>query len=332
MHTYTTTLIVLVLLVAGIFIYRNAGDEKLPVVQNEPATEVVRIAHAPGQFSMNFPLYVGREAGIFAHYGLEVHGEEMDSSIAIPALIGGSVDYIPYSREGAIAALHDVDVKFVTMISSNQFQYLLGRAGTATSSIRTMAVPTLHSASHYLALAAMDRGAFTAEIVEGGNSIPATRAMLMRDMADAAILSYLAPVDFESEGIAILDDLDGDALIMGLTTQSKTIAENPEQVTRVVNAFKDIAQYVKDSPEETKNLLFAYYGFTERTEAEARKVEQAYVAASTFFSSTGIPTETQKHHLIQTASVVQFDTLDAVRSYTVTDADIAQVFDLRFVE
>jgi ABC-type nitrate/sulfonate/bicarbonate transport system substrate-binding protein len=321
--------VIALVLCVGVFAFLFATNTPGRALQE--GLETVKIAHVSGQFSTNFPLFVGEKTGIFAKNGLNVVGEEMDARIAVPALLNGSVDYIPFSREGASAALKGADIKFVSMITENQFLYLIGR-GDRPADIESISVSHMHGSTHYFSLLAMERNKFDAKLVDAGNSVPATRSMVISGVTDAAILGYLAPIDFAAEGLQILDDFNTESFVLGLNTSGKAIRERPEQVRRVTLAFKEVARYIKENPEATKELLYEYYGYSERTEAQNAKVERALADASRFFSPTGAPSEDQQRLLIQIAKVSEMRTLEEIRAVEVTDDDLRAVFDLRFVE
>lgn len=301
--------------------------------ESEGAKELDRvvIGHTDGQFITLFTIFIGEKFGIFEKYGLKVVPESIESRIAVPALLSGSIDFSTITREVTTAALRGGDTRFVMMLINNQTQYLVGKKDIKLSEIESIAITNMHGTPHYLALKAMERGGFSADIKFMG-SIPSVRAAVSRGDADAGVFGYFAPIDFEADGLVVIDDFTDDSLSIGLSTTDKKIRENSDKIKKVVTAFQEVVAYIQSHPEDIKPLLFEYYDYSEKVDTERRKVETAYNDLSRFLSSTGLPTEEDKIRLIQAAKAGEYENLEDIYSIEVTDEDMRKVFDLQFVE
>lgn len=294
--------------------------------------EVVRFVHTSGQFSVNFPIFVGRETGIFAAHGLDVRGEEVEGGVAVAALLSGSVDYMAFPSQATPAWLQGAPIRMVSTLSEISFQYLVAKAGLAPAEIRSIGIPRKHVSPHQFTLAAMEKYGIDAELKETLTP-SALRAEMLRGNLDAAVVGYLAPVDFETGGFVVLDRFEDDpGSILTIQALERTIREKPDQVQRVVDAFRGVAQYIRDNPAETREMLYEYYGFTERTETEVRKVEEGYAAASAFFSPSGALSKAGVRRLIQVAKAGEYETLADIERQDVSEEEIANLITPQFVD
>ncbi len=279
----------------------------------------------------SFPVFVAVEKGIFNEYGLDVQLVEMlDSSIMAQALMKKEIDYsgpIPavFSLQGApIKAIFNAFEKPIP-------NFLIAQPGLRMNALKTIAVPNLHTSTHYVALKMIEENNLSAEIISSGGS-GGLRSIFFGKQVDAIVIPMATePLRLVKLGAGtVLFTIDWHTP-QGLVTTDDKIKNNPEEVEQMIKAMQSAIKFIKDNPEESKKLLLKINDL-EETEVNQKLIEEVSSILKDSFGEKSIPNQDWINTTIKLGKAGAYETLDDIEKQIVTDEDIAAVFDFRFVK
>jgi NitT/TauT family transport system substrate-binding protein len=325
---YLGILAVLAIILAFILIGRN---EEASLTEQPAEPQEIKISYMSGGASDSvLPLFVAQEKGFFEEEGLKVKLEEMQPSMSLSALLAGEVDYMPFPLNAVIANLKGAQVKTIILTSRYPMFFLVAQPGLELEDLKSIGI-TFFGASpmHYHALKLVEENNLDVEII-ASNDPQATVAFLFRGTTDAILAQELKAIRFQASGFSILKAFH-DVLPSGLSTTTEKIENNPEEVRKIVRAVKKAREFIESNPEEMKEFILRFYNL-EKTEENLAMAETAALMFKDAFTRKGVPVDEGLETLIKIAKAGSFENLQDIEGQTVSQEEIDQVFDFRFVE
>ncbi|MDP2726968.1 MAG: ABC transporter substrate-binding protein [Dehalococcoidia bacterium] len=212
----------------------------------------------PAPAPLYFYLDMGRDKGIFQAEGLDVETIILRSDLAVPALLKGEVDYVAMFSGPMKATLKGEAIKvFMVTTSKADWRLFLGQGLTSIEQVKGKAVAAA-------TVAGIDRVATERGLKQLGLNtekdvtfvtLPTYADMLVALKSGALGAAALQSPEIQlarAAGLKEMLDL-GDVLpspIAGVSTTTKRIQENPDQVKRLIKAILKSMTYVRDHKEE----------------------------------------------------------------------------------
>lgn len=237
------------------------------------------------QFS---PLYVAVEKGSFQKNGLEIEFNHLSESEALQLVGADEVKFAIVSAEQIILAR--AQGLPVVYVATWWHDYPIGVAAPEGGGIETPAdlvgkrvgFPGVYGASYIgyralLSAAGVPDDSVTLDAI-GFNQVEA----LYEGLEDAVVIyANNEPVQLEAQGFPVTVIRVAEYVHLpsnGLVTNEKTIAEDPDLVQSMVNAFLAGIQDAIENPDEAYRMAEKYVdGLTEETEAVQRGVLAASI-------------------------------------------------------
>lgn len=319
-------IIIILLIVFAVFSWQK--DEATAPEESEKIK--ITIGQHP-QLYASFPLLVAAEKGIFDEYGLDVQLVEiLDTTIRAQALIKKEIDY-----SGPIPAVFSLQGAPIKMIF-NAFDkpvpsFLIAQPGLGLNDLEIIAVPILHTSTHYMALKMIEEKNLSAEIISSGGT-QGLRSVFFGKQVDAVVLpmaTELLPIVHSDAATVLLTEYWQTP--QGLVTTDDKIKDDPEEVKQVIRAVQSAIQFIKNNPEETKKLILKFSNL-EETETNRKLAEEVYSVLKDSFGEKSIPDQSWIDITIRLGKAGAYETLEDIEKQVVTEEDRATVFDFRFVE
>jgi ABC-type nitrate/sulfonate/bicarbonate transport system substrate-binding protein len=317
--------IIVALLIISTIIFQPENES---ADNEEQQKATVTIGQSSGSLN-SFPLFVAREMGFFSEYNLEVQFRELESNIAVSALLAKEIDYFTFLREGVMASLKGAPIKTITTFAGSSSFALVTQPDLELNDIKTVGIAHWLAPPHYLALKVIKENNLSAEIIASG-SMPATTALLTTKKVDATVRGPLPALQLRDEGYKILT-IFGDEIPQGLVTTDDKIKNNPEEIEKVSKAVQASIEFIKNNPEETKELLFAFLEL-EKNMTNQGRVEELYSISRDGFETGGTPSREQIEIVIKLGKAGNYETIQDIEKQTVTEEDIATAFDFSLVK
>jgi len=307
------------------------SQEKTNTEQTEQESQrtKIKIARLTGGLS-DFPLLLAEEKGLFEKYGLDVEFKPMQPQLGIPALLADEVDYIYFTVSSVIASQKDAPIKIIMFLQKEQRPILLAQPGLELEELTSIAFANPYSPIHYSALKLIAENNLDAEIVAVDGAPAISTAMLTKKQVDAALKVAPEAFQLQEQGYALLAIL-GDSLPIGLATRDDKIAENPEEIEKVISAVLSAVEFIKNNPGETKEFIFESFSL-EKNEVNEKIVDMTYSIIEETSLETGMLDEERMVTLIKFAKAGSFEAPEDIESQTVTQEEIAKSVDLRFLK
>lgn len=281
----------------------------------------------------SFALFIAQKKGIFDEYGLEVQLKEMESTIVNTALLAKEIDYYSgFDLMGAMASLQGGPTKIIMGFFKKTPPYvLMAQPGLELNDLAVIGITYRQTPSHYLALKIIEENNLSAEIVPA-SQYGAVLPLLATKQIDATVIPMtLGAFRLTQTGdYTILKTFD-EEISEGLVATEDKIKNNPEEVEKLVKAVLSAIKFIKDNPEESKKLLFELWKL-DKTEFNQKIIEEIYVMLRENFGERGVYGDKGINTLIKLSKAGTYETLEDIEKQTVTDEDIATVFDFRFVK
>ncbi len=232
------------------------------------------------------PVYVAIEKGYFAAEGLEVEIVHMDENQAAALVGAGELQFAVVSGEQVLLArAQELPVVYVAAWYQ---QYPVSVVALAEQGLRapadlrglTIGLPGLYGAN-YIGWRALLYAGGLGDADVTLDSIGYTQIEALTSGRDPVVCTYIAnePVQLRSLGYEISELRVADYVDLaanGLLTNEATIADNPELVRRMVNAFLNGLLDASADPAEAYRISLAY---VEGLQADD-PVQQQVLAAS----------------------------------------------------
>jgi NitT/TauT family transport system substrate-binding protein len=326
---YLGGLIILVIVLALILLGKT---EKSPSTGMPAGLREIKIGYLPvGASHVGLPILVAKEKGFFQEEGLKVELIEMEPGMSVSALLGGSIDYSPFGVAEIGASLKDASISTFMLTAQGPPSFMLiGRPGLEIDEIKTIGITYWHIPMHYQALRLVEEEDLEAEIVVSG-APAATVAMLIKGDVDAVLASDLRAIQIQTKGFQFIKEID---VIhpTSLSARKEKIESDPEEVQSVVRAFQKSIDYILQADiGEVAEFLLKHSSM----EATAENIDLAEAASSFIVKALdrrGLDSDEGAEVLIKYAKAGNYQTLQDVENQIVTEDEIKQVFDFRFVK
>jgi ABC-type nitrate/sulfonate/bicarbonate transport system substrate-binding protein len=264
------------------------------------AQERVRIGVSSRGFG-SLPIFVADKKGFYAKYGLRPEMIIIRSSVAVPALLSGDLDYYNGFQPAVSAALKGIPVKLVMMGAEKvifmilvkpevkSMQDLRGKTIGVSSAGSTIHLSLLTILNHFRLDPAKD-----VKILPAGD-VRSQLAALQSGNIDAA--SHGPPLDSLGTAMGckvLLWDKDYvDTPISGLDVSEQKLQRAPEQVKRMIKAMIEAQRFIRTQKDDATKLIGEWMS------VEAATAENLYRNLGAIFSIDGSITETGLKAAIQ---------------------------------
>jgi ABC-type nitrate/sulfonate/bicarbonate transport system substrate-binding protein len=213
-----------------------------------------------------FPLYFARDAGYFRDQGLEPQFIVMNSDLAVKALVTGDVDYAATTASVAKAAALGFPVQIiVSFFNGTDFSLVCKPEIKAANDLKgkIIAVSRFGSAADFDAREAlMHLGLDPVKDVKiipvgaGSNRL----VSLLTGKVDAAIINVAESIRAQEQGMRVLVSTGkfNRQTLTGLGTATSKIAQNRDEVRRVLRAVTRALADYKDRRDRIQPLLIKH--------------------------------------------------------------------------
>ncbi len=256
------------------------------------AQERVRIGVSSRGFG-SLPLFVAEKRGFYAKYGFRPEIVLLRSSVAVPALLSGDLDYYNGFQPAVSAALRGIPVKLVMMGAEKVIFMVLTKPEVKSLNDlkgKTIGVSSAGSTIHLSLLTILNQ--FRIDPTKDVKILPAgdVRSQLAAMQAgriDAA--SHGPPLDSLGTAMGykvLLWDKDQvDIPISGLDVSEQKLQKAPEQVKRMIKAFIESQRFIRTQKDETAKLIGEWMS------VDGATAENLYKNLGAIFSADGTLTE-----------------------------------------
>jgi NitT/TauT family transport system substrate-binding protein len=287
------------------------------------AQERVRIGVSSRGFG-SLPLFVAEKKSFYAKYGFRPEIILLRSSVAVPALLSGDLDYYNGFQPAVSAALRGIPIKLVMMGAEKVIFMILVKPEVKSLNDlkgKTIGVSSAGSTIHLSLLTILNQ--FRIDPVKDVKILPAgdVRSQLAAMQAgriDAA--SHGPPLDTlgTSMGYKILlwDKDHVDIPISGLDVSEQKLQKSPDQVKRMIKALIESQRFIRTQKDEAAKLIGEWMS------VDAGTAENLYKNLGAIFSSDGSMTESALRASIQ---------LESELAKTKFTAPLSAIFDNRLL-
>jgi len=268
-----------------------------------PAQERVRIGVSSRGFG-SLPLFVAENRGYYTKYGFRPETVLLRSSVAVPALLSGDLDYYNGFQPAVSAALRGIPIKLVMMGAEKVIFMILVKPEVKSLNDlkgKTIGVSSAGSTIHLSLLTILNQ--FRIDAAKEVKILPAgdVRSQLVALQAgriDAA--SHGPPLDSLGTAMGykiLLWDKDYvDIPISGLDVNEQKLQKFPEQVKRMIKALIESQRFIRTQKDESAKLI------AEWMSVDAATAENLYKNLGAIFSYDGGMTDSALRASIQLES------------------------------
>ncbi len=258
--------------------------------------------------TLDLPFWVAREQGFFREEGIDAEIILFRASLAVPAMIGGSIDFGTATGTALSAAVNGADVRIVMAMSERPSFDLFVQPGiTSIQQLRgkkigyggvggltEIIIRQILSANQI----SLDQVTF---LTLGGGDVSFTS--LRAGVVDAVMLQIPATFLAQDEGFRkIAAGADYYRAVQGgLTATKNFLAEKPEVVTKVIRATLRALRLLKNDKKYAIETL-TKKNYVDLGKERERFAERAYDAATQGYSLTGVVDEKLQREMIAVAA------------------------------
>jgi len=258
--------------------------------------------------TLDLPFWVAREQGFFREEGIDAEIILFRASLAVQAMIGGSVDFGTATATALSAAVNGADVRIVMAMSERPSFDLFVQPGiTSIQQLRgkkigyggvggltEIIIRQILSANQI----SLDQVTF---LTLGGGDV--SFMSLRAGVVDAVMLQIPATFLAQDEGFRkIAAGADYYRAVQGGLTATKIfLAEKPEVVTKVIRATLRALRLLKNDRKYALEVL-TKKSYVELGKERERFAERAYEAATQGYSLTGVVDEKLQREMIAVAA------------------------------
>jgi NitT/TauT family transport system substrate-binding protein len=249
------------------------------------------------------PLIVADKKGFFADEGIELQWVNIRPDLAMLSLITNQLDYSCAGTRSVQAAASGMPIKTVIVVNDRPQHGLVGQPDIpdakalkgksfAVASRGTLAEVALESILRANGIKLTD-----VNVVQIGGNDPNRVAALKNKAIDAIIVGVPFDQQLVKEGFKYLGAARNHmAVTVGdLAVSTKKLAENPDEVTRMIRAALKGLRYVHSNKEDTVAIISANY------KIEKDLARAAYDAVIDTFPKQGLPTKGAVENTIEMA-------------------------------
>lgn len=242
------------------------------------AERVVIATPAPGMFEM--PVVAAMRNGYFRKEGLEVYKVQVQPEIAVKALVAGEVDYILAWEASLRAAMRGIPIKLVAALTSTPMHVLISRPEMRFPRDlkgKNIGVDGFSGTVDYLSRVATRYLGLDPErdvsMVETGNSALRLAALQSGIIAATAVDVVLAVKAHEAgfNRLVYLGDII-DLPLSGIAVTEAKLANQREQIKRVIRATLRGARFIKQNRPQTLRMMQSHLRITPQQAAHIYSV------------------------------------------------------------
>ncbi|MGZ8530977.1 MAG: ABC transporter substrate-binding protein [Candidatus Binatia bacterium] len=267
------------------------------------AQERVRIGVSSRGFG-SLPLFVADKKGFYTKYGFRPETVLLRSSVAVPALLSGDLDFYNGFQPAVSAALRGIPIKLVMMGAEKVIFMILVKPEVKSLNDlkgKTIGVSSAGSTIHLSLLTILNQfridAARDVKILPAGD-VRSQLAAMQAGRIDAA--SHGPPLDTlgTALGYKILlwhkDHVD--IPISGLDVSDQKLQKSPEQVKRMIKALIESQRFIRSQKDESTKLIGEWMS------VDAATAENLYKNLGGIFSYDGTLTENALRASVQMES------------------------------
>jgi NitT/TauT family transport system substrate-binding protein len=238
----------------------------------QASIETIRVG-IPGKLVDFSPFFVGLKMGIYRSEGLEPQFIVMRSGIIFPALLAGELDYTTLYQSAIRSAISGLPVRVIATLITKQSFFLFSRPEIRRVQDlkgKRLAISNFASSTDGSARAALKHHGLEplrdVTLLAMGDTSVRFQA-LASGAVEAAILTPPYTVMAEQKGLnnlVWLGDILGDVPSNGLSTTTKKLKEQPDQVHRLLRATIRSMIYTREHRQETLPILMREFPGMER--------------------------------------------------------------------
>jgi NitT/TauT family transport system substrate-binding protein len=264
------------------------------------AQERVRIGVSSRGFG-SLPIFVADKKAFYGKYGLRSEMILLRSSVAVPALLSGDLDYYNGFQPAVSAALKGIPIKLVMMSAEKVIFLILVKPDVKSIHDlkgKTIGVSAAGSTIHLSLLSILNHfrldPARDVKILPAGD-VRSQLAALQTGKIDAA--SHGPPLDSLGAAMGykiLLWDKDYvDIPISGLDVSEQKLQRAPDQVKRMIKALIEAQRFIRTQKEDAAKLIGEWMTVDQAT------AESLYRNLGSIFSIDGTITEAGLKSAIQ---------------------------------
>jgi ABC-type nitrate/sulfonate/bicarbonate transport system substrate-binding protein len=233
------------------------------VIAAQPTTETIRVG-IPGKLVDFSPFYVGLKTGIYRSEGLEPQFIVMRSGIIFPALLSGELDFTTLYGSTIRSAVSGLPVRVIATLITKQSFFLYSRQDIRRVQDlkgKRVAISNFASSTDNSARAALRHYGLEplrdVTLIAMGDTNVRFQAVTSGAI-EAAILTPPYTVMAEQRGLnhlVWLGDILGDVPSNGLSTTTKKLKEQSDQVYRMLRAMVRSMIYTREHRQEALPIL-----------------------------------------------------------------------------
>lgn len=253
------------------------------------AAERVNIA-TPGQGLLELPVVVAMRNHYFTSEGLEIQKVQIQSEVAVRALVTGEVDFNLGWEVPVRAAVSGVPMKMVAALAARPLHVLISRPEIRSGKDlrgKTLAIDSFFSTTDFLSRVAARYLGFEpgkdVGVVEVGDTALRMEALMAGDMHATAIDVTIA-VKAEQEGFKQLLHI-GDIIDLpafGISVTTAKLATNREQIKKFLRATLRGARFIKRNRTDTVRIIRNYL------KVSSTQAAKSYDSAIRCFAADGL--------------------------------------------
>jgi len=242
------------------------------ILAAQRTTETIRVG-IPGKLVDFSPFFVGLKTGIYRDEGLEPQFVVMRSGIIFPALLSGELDYTTLYQSALRSAISGLPVRVIATLITKQSFFLFSRQEIRRVQDlkgKRLAISNFASSTDNSARTALKHHGLEplrdVTLLAMGDTNVRFQA-LVSGAVEAAILTPPYTVMAEQRGLnnlVWLGDIVGDVPSNGLSTTTKKLKEQSDQVHRMLRATLRSMIYTREHAREVLPILLREFPGMER--------------------------------------------------------------------
>jgi NitT/TauT family transport system substrate-binding protein len=260
MKTRMVQLVSLLSLLSLLFYFLSFGTPEVP------AAERVVIAY-PSPSPTFLPLIVAHRRGFFTQEELQVDLVKILSGPAVSGLIAGSIEYTTSLGGTILAAMRGAPVQALACFSSRPMEFLMGSKNIKTINDlkgKTVAVNAIGQPQHYITIEILKAAGLnpSQDVIFRplGDETNRFQGLVLGDI-DGATLGPQGAIEGKKAGLNLLVNAADviDLPLAGIGATKKRIAENPDQIRRLLRASLKGIQYIRENRTGTVEIIKTWF-------------------------------------------------------------------------
>lgn len=290
-----------------------------PTTAPKPAAttlEKVKI-HIPSRSTSVLELYLAKDLGIFKEEGIDLEIVMLQSSLGVPALEKGDVDYTTLFGSTLRAAVKGEPVRVVMGTKTNNTWRLFAKQGVTTAQQiagQPIAVSSREGTGSY----ALTKSIKSLGLDPSNNPLVVitSQTEMLAGLKSGSIggASLVAPESYRAEAEGYKELVNSanivEVPVLGLAATVKKIQENPDQVKRVMAAYLKGITYMRDHKEETIQYAMKEFSLDRQLAELSLKEEVSLRSQDGSISNKGLTTQVE---IMQAEAGAETTSLDTVR-------------------